>query len=209
MKWTRIFNEDIYGNKAIVYHRTATEDLINKIYTSGFKVGDKIAYGKGFYSTYDLKSQLSFNMKEKYGNIIVKFIINSLNRFFFFDFSEFVKSPTYKKLKSTKETFIQDQIQYYGINYEGINIKDIDDKYSAWIASEIYENSLNLFKKIDGMVFTNSRDGKVLVCYNTNLLIPISVSTDEGKTFQKYDNKSKEYLQNVFNQGYASSGIEI
>lgn len=198
MKWQRIFNEDIYGNKAVVYHRTEVEDLINKIYTSGFKVGNGDLHGKAFYGTYDLKSQQTERMKDMYGDIIVKFIINSLNKFFFFDFEEFVKSPIYKKLKSTKETFIQDQIQYYGINYDVNSLQNLHYEYSVDVATELYDLSFNLIRKVDGLIFTHKRNGKTIACYNTNLLIPVSVSTDEGKTFQKYDNKSKEYLQKVF-----------
>lgn len=32
-------NEKIYGNMATVFHRTSVSDLVNKVYTSGFKPG--------------------------------------------------------------------------------------------------------------------------------------------------------------------------
>jgi len=34
-----IIKEKIYGNMATVFHRTSVSDLVNKVYTEGFKPG--------------------------------------------------------------------------------------------------------------------------------------------------------------------------
>jgi len=60
------FKEKIYGNMAIVFHRTSVSDLVNKVFTSGFKPGTGDKYGRGFYATYELESQERPEMK-KYG----------------------------------------------------------------------------------------------------------------------------------------------
>jgi hypothetical protein len=48
-----IYLEDIYGNKATVYHRTRIKNIVDIIYDVGFKPGKGASYGKGFYSTYE------------------------------------------------------------------------------------------------------------------------------------------------------------
>ena len=189
--------EAIYGNNAIVYHRTTISDLINKVYTSGFKPGEGDMYGKGFYSTYELSSQQKSVMKQ-YGNTIVKFQI-TLQRFFFFDFDEFQKSPTYTDLskkidaeKITKSNFINLQLQFFGMN--DIEYKHKSEKYSSEIASRLWKK---LIGKVDGIVFTGKRDGKVLVCYDSNRIVPLSFSTDNGKTFEKVIPQNLEYIKKV------------
>jgi hypothetical protein len=194
--------EDIYGNKAIVYHRTNVSDLINKVYTDGFKPSGSIGsqFGKGFYATYDLESQQLDNM-DMFGNIIVKFVVNSLNRFFFFDYSEFLKSPLAKQLKSNEETFIEDQIKHFKIDYPDPVEKDTGD-YTDKLARRM---SKYLYKKVDGIVYTVWDYGKVLLSYNTDLLIPSSYSTDKGKTFTQITPKNMEYLKKVFSQNTHNS----
>jgi hypothetical protein len=195
--YKRLFTEDIYGNNAIVYHRTKIPDLINKVYTSGFKIGTGDMYGKGFYSTYDLKSQSNEEMTHIYGDVIVRFQV-SVNNFFFFDYSEFIKAPIFKKLKSTEKTFIEDQIKYYNITYNKSYIdKIIDKKFSSTLALNLYNYS-NMSRIVDGIVFTGSRDGRVLVCYTPKLIIPLSYSLDDGKTFEKVSPKNMEYIKNVW-----------
>jgi hypothetical protein len=197
-----ILFEEVYGNKAVVYHRTKLENLINKIYTKGFKPGNGDFYGKGFYATQDLKSQLRSTMKRKYGPMIIKFIVNSLNKFLYFDYEEFIKSPVSKKISFDKNNFIINQLKYYGfdkikpINDSDLILKDGED--SSNIAQRVFNRYKMMPKLIDGIVFSGKSDGKVLVSYNTSLIIPISYTLDENKTWQKI--KNNEYHQKVFDQ---------
>jgi hypothetical protein len=189
--------EDIYGNKAVVYHRTKVSDLINRVYTEGFKPSGAVGsqFGKGFYATYDLKSQQLDDMNI-FGTIIVKFIVNSLNRFFFFDYSEFVKSPLAKKLNSDEDTFIQEQIKHFNIDYSDPIEKD-EGSYTNHLARSL---SKLLYKKVDGLIYTARDYGRVIVVYNTDLIIPSSYSTDKGETFIQITPKNLEYLKKVFSQ---------
>lgn len=187
----RDFSEDIYGNLATVYHRTKFSDLINAVYTSGFKPGSGDMYGKGFYSTYELVSQERAQMKD-YGKIVVKFSVKIKN-FFIFDYSEFVKSPNFRTLKSTEENFILDQINYFGISM----FKSFDPQKSVRFSSNsaffIFKNS-NIMKCVDGMIFTGEHDGKVLLAYNTGLIIPLAYKVDGSDEFEKVE-RNKEYFK--------------
>ncbi len=90
-------SEAVYGNMAVVYHRTSASDLINKVYTSGFKPGNGSMYGKGFYSTYELASQEKPNMADTYGSVVIKFVV-PIEHFLIFDPEIYMKSPLYRKL---------------------------------------------------------------------------------------------------------------
>ena len=51
----KIYFEDIYGNQAMVYHRSSSDKLEQLIKTQ-FKPGSGNMYGSAFYSTYNLTS---------------------------------------------------------------------------------------------------------------------------------------------------------
>ena len=203
--------EDIYSGKAVVYHRTNQEDLINLIFKHGYKPKDRgIMYGMGMYATYDLKEQIdseyTAGMKYKYGPIIVKLMINSINNFLILDYSEFIKTNLFKKLKSKKKTFIIDQLKYFNFHLLAPlkYLKLTKQKYdvSSYNLTEILDYFYGDFmvkKAIDGVIFTAPDEGKNVVCYNTDLIIPLSFSLDEGKTWIKAK-KDKNYLKKVFSQ---------
>jgi len=79
------FNEKVYGNLAVVYHRNRTTDIINGILERGFIPGEGAMYGKGWYCTYDIDSQLNNNMVDNYGGILLKLKVN-LQKFLIFDY---------------------------------------------------------------------------------------------------------------------------
>jgi len=199
------YNEKIYGNLATVYHRTSFTNLIDAVYTSGFKPGEGDMYGVGFYSTYELKSQERNSMTQTYGDIVVKFSV-AIENFFIFDYSEFIKSPNYRHLKSTKETFIDDQIKYFNIGVEK-EVRSYDNKFSSTLALHLYRYS-DLAYKVQGIIFTGERDGKVLVAYETGLIVPLSYRTDGMKSFEKVDT-NKEYFKKALKRKIDTSKMEI
>jgi hypothetical protein len=190
-----IIKEKIYGNMATVFHRTSVSDLVNKVYTEGFKPGNGDFYGKGFYATYELKSQQHDSMTS-YGNIIVKFAV-SIENFFIFDYEEFVKSPNFKKLgRPSIEQFLQAQLNYFKMSYVGdlSNINSIS--YTSDLALSFFKHIPNFTKLCQGIVFTGESDGHVLAAYDTRILMPLSYSMDDGKTFESVE-KNIEYLKKV------------
>ena len=190
-----IIKEAVYGNMATVFHRTSVSDLVNKIFDSGFKPGDGDMYGKGFYSTYELESQLRANMSDTYGPIIVKFAC-PISTFFIFDYEEFKKSPNFKKLNSpSKNEFLKAQFDFFKMDYSNFDFSK-KPSYTSETALWCYKNISNFEKLCEGIVFTGSRDGKVLVSYNTKLIFPLSYSPNNGKTWEKVE-KNKDYLKKV------------
>jgi hypothetical protein len=190
-----VLNETIYGENAIVFHRTNVSDLVNKVYTTGFHPGGGDVYGRGFYSTYDLKSQLRASMKSYYGNVIVKFSCPTSN-FFFFDWNEFEKKELCKTLKCTENDFIKKQLDYFELKYDASKLPE--SGLSSDIAMHFVNTIENFTKKVDGIVFNGSRDGQVLVSYDLTRIVPLSFSTDEGETWTKVD-KNLAYIKRSFN----------
>jgi hypothetical protein len=192
-----IIKEAIYGNMATVFHRTKISDLVNKVFDSGFKPGDGDMYGRGFYSTYELESQLSANMEKTYGPIIVKFTV-PISTFFIFDYEEFKKSPNFKKLNSpSKNEFLKTQFEFFKMDYSDFDFsKTHYSKFTSDTALWCSKNIENFQRLCEGIIFTGSRDGKVLVSYNTKLIFPLSYSTNDGKTWEKVE-KNLDYLKKV------------
>ncbi len=200
------YKEKIYGNMATVFHRTSVSDLINEIYTNGFKPGSGDMYGKGFYSTYDIESQERSNMSLIYGNIVVKFAV-PIKDFFIFDFKEFKKSPYWKDFskkypKGDEVEAIIYQIQKYNLDLSLINyVKQhankliMHSKPTSDMALFFYNES-NIAKKVKGIIFTGRRDGKVLVSYDTDIIIPISYKMDWEEDFTKVE-RNKKYMKDV------------
>jgi hypothetical protein len=192
-----IIKEKIYGNMATVFHRTSVSDLVNKVYTEGFKPGDGAMYGEGFYATYELESQQKENMKT-YGNIIVKFAV-PIENFLIFDYSEFIKSPNFKKLGHPS---IKD---FLPLQFNLFKIKGTENDGFSAIAKIVYTSDIahsyvksipNFTKLCQGIIFTGRNDGRVLVAYDTTILMPLSYSMDDGKTFESVE-KNREYLKKV------------
>jgi len=190
-----IIKEAVYGNMATVFHRTSVSDLVNKVFDSGFKPGNGDMYGKGFYSTYELESQLRANMSDTYGPIIVKFAC-PISTFFVFDYEEFKKSPNFNKLgKPNEKNFLKAQFEFFKMDYSNFDFSK-KQSYTSETALWCTKNIPNFKKLCEGIVFTGSRDGKVLVSYNTKLIFPLSYSTNNGKTWEKVE-KNKDYLKKV------------
>ena len=192
-----IIKEAVYGNMATVFHRTSVSDLVNKIFDSGFKPGGGDMYGKGFYSTYELESQLRANMIKTYGPIIVKFAC-PIQTFFIFDYDEFKKSPNFNKLKRpSKDDFLIEQFKFFKMDYSKFNQEEVDfNYYSSAIALWCFRNIKNFTKLCEGIIYTGQHDGRCLLAYNTKLIMPLSYTLDEGRNWEKVE-LNLDYLKKI------------
>jgi hypothetical protein len=139
---------------------------------------------------------------EHYGNIVVKFAYSLDNKIFICDWSEFRKTELSKKLNATKEDFIRKQIKYFKIPIKNISFLE---KYYKQIGSQTSKLAYKLYDEYyinrycNGMIFTGKRDGKVLVVYDTDGLIPLSARIDGQKEFKK-SAINKNYLKKWMKQ---------
>jgi len=174
--------EEIYGKLAIVYHRTKKEAVQSFNKGSMFRVGSGDMYGRGVYTTYDLKSQLKEHMSLEYGDYIVKSKVN-LDKFLIFDID--IARRVYPRFPT-----INDQFKYVfrsNLSIENIiNLKnDVftsqflrdSGKFTSGLAQLVVENQLGwLMRNTRGIVFTGVKDGKVVVVYDPKSIIPMSVA---------------------------------
>lgn len=198
--FNKLINEKLYGMQSVVYHRTRSESIVNNIIEMGFEVGYGNSYGGGLYSCYDLNSQLIRKMETVYGNVIIKMVVFMKN-ILILDYNEA------KHLYGNKEYDVVSQLKMFGIKE-----KDIDDEImkisdmcydEKWTSDHAFKliNNYKIRKILNGIVFTGRHDGKVLVCYNTKLVTPVSFcETENGKIISDWKKVStidsiKKYLK--------------
>ena len=183
MNW---ITEKIYGNYAVVYHRTSFDNLAEAIYTEGFKPGEGVMYGRGFYSTYELSSQDSPDMVSKYGDVVLKAAV-PLHKVVILDWDVFQTTPQAKELAPYDEfNFVEKQLHRIGVRVRGSFSAELTNLAKATYTSDealwLRKNS-DLTKAADGILFTGRRDGKVLVVYNTDLVMPLAIKKSSAEKF--------------------------
>jgi hypothetical protein len=198
----QLLQEAIYGNMVTGFHRTKEEDIINEIYDTGFRPGTGAFYGHGCYGTYEKEAQFKENM-QGYGNYILKYAVPVQN-FIIFDWDIFIKTLNYKRIQDklkktntdvTKDNFIwlqcklfpkYDLTKYKGVQ-ETFKILDKESKsyddieYTSEIARLLYVEFPILPYYVDGLILTGASDGKVIVTFNTNLIIPLGYYDDSKR----------------------------
>jgi hypothetical protein len=166
----KLFIEKIYGRQAVVYHRTKTEDIVKGILKQGFKLNNNSIYRSGIYTCYELKSQLNSEMVKNYGSIIIKFAINVSN-FLILDYDE-------AKVVYGSKYLLTDQLKNKGleVNSELSFLSDDlkDNPFTSTGAYYFYGTYKQHLNKFKGIIFTSPNDGKVLVSFDPNILIPLS-----------------------------------
>jgi len=180
--------EKIYGNYAVVYHRTRFNALAEAMYTEGFKPGDGDMYGKGFYATYELESQESGEMASNYGPIILKAAV-PIDKFVFFDWEAFTKTPQAKELNTTEAEFIRVQCERFEITphatFDWETVAALSISYHSSDVALYVVRGTDLLNRAAGIVFTGRRDGHVLVAYRTELVMPLAVRPQDNDVFTK------------------------
>jgi hypothetical protein len=188
--------EEVYGVNVVAYHRTKSEDIISGILEKGIIPGEGMLYGQGFYATYDLDSQLKSNMKNKYGNIILKVFIKAYKFLIFdYDIAKKIYKDKYTLIDQLENMKLLKYIKYLDdIKYYSTTLKRL--KYSSDIAYQMYKTESSIISSINGIIFTGRNDGKVIVAYEPNAIVPMAFSEDDGKSWNKISNK--QALQRYF-----------
>jgi len=173
--------EEVKSTSAIVYHRTKKE------YIPNFEFGDGDTYGRGFYSTYDLDSQLRDNML-RYGKNIMQFQVQ-IRDFLILDKAEAIK--VYGEYNIKKQLIkLAPKIYILHKNFiDDLLINSRDYEYTSDLAKTLVDE-IKINKYIKGMIFTGRQDGKVLVCYDKTLIKQIKISKDNGQTWSNVIDKN-------------------
>lgn len=176
-------NEEIYGGYITGYHQTDNiQKFIKGVTKNKIVFGMGNAYGKGFYLTSDLQSQI--NMLGTYGDTIVKCLFKP-NGILFFDTENQMK--VFKRQMSLIE-----QCDYWGINLTSSQIKHINDidyrmkRHTNHFTADYVTNIFDSIVGCVGISFTQVQDGNVIVLFDTN---NIKVSGYYPIVITKYDAK--------------------
>lgn len=215
--------EKVFGKLATVYHRTGRglsqgllfnflggdeKNLLAKIKREGFKTGYGDMYGKGIYTTFDLKSQFDPTMDSTYGSVIIKIKANLQNVLIFVE--------SVAKLVYGKNHTIADQLRSMG--FKDKIIKDIEltsiviendwklkkNLFTSDHALDFTKRNKHIIKKLDGIMFNGRRDGNVLVIYKPELAVPISFNS----TFS-YSNKLDRKWIDIKNKELIKKSLEV
>ena len=184
--------EDIVSGQSIVWHRTKTVENIELIKKNGFKIGKRNIFGDGIYACFELEHQLNKTNEIRYGKIIVECKVKSFKDFLILFPQEA------KNVYGEKNWRIKDQLKsILGVNlYNQIwKTQPLPEKACERIDAGKYVTALgeefNVFKPyIQGWVYNSTLDGKAVVCYNENNVIPLQYSEDDGNSWKPIVDKS-------------------
>lgn len=143
--------------------------------------------------------------KKLYGDNIFQFDIKT-EKVLFFTYSDFLKTTLGMKTKANIEDFIKVQIENMKINLTPEELSEIqitdpnanasNQAYNFFkiMSRYFYQGRRgNLRTPCDGFEYKGKNDGNTLVVWNSHRLLPKAFSNDNGTTWQKCDEDSKEY----------------
>ena len=202
--------EKIFKDYAEAYHRTDPDNVI-PIAKTGFRPGGGAMYGKGWYFTYDLDSQLRPNMNH-YGSAIIKARVD-LKGVLIFDYNiakkvlgkkytlvdqlldlrvyeaePYIPGNMMAMSKALEETFKDPQMSaVYAANtfVSGTHPKQVGkDTFShGWGGKGSMLNSKGVPHdgKITGIIFTGNHDGNVIVSYAHDTAVPTHYTISDNQ----------------------------
>jgi len=189
-----------YRSNLTVFHRTK-DTSIDLIGRDGYRAGGGDAWGAGIYTCYDLISTTKANKyndghlkSSTYGPVIIENKVASLKNFLIFDYdvakkiygNEYKLEDQLKKIlpKNIYQKFEEPILEASRI-CDNLYKKSPMNKYTTEAVQKI--SILPEIKHyLRGMIFTGAFDGKVLLSYDRENLIPINYSKDDGKTWKKF-----------------------
>lgn len=180
--------EEVYSKTAVVYHRTHKAKNVETIRQEGFRAGPRGTYGTGIYATYDLHSQMQPYMVKQYGLFIIKSRLN-LDGFLIFD------PDVAARVYGPDHTSIEAQCRLKGFEISdrkwSPTFQEIIDRpypFTSDRAKVIVTQELVTGMK--GMVYTGRQDGRCVVVYDPEAILPIAYveqTFELPKTDEEYD----------------------
>ena len=195
------FENDVF----YVFHCARAND-INNIFKFGFErfFGGKGAgemYGRGVYTTTDLRSSIDNAHKGTYGNVIIKAEVFNINKFLIFekDIAQRVYGNNWKiqdqlnillpqnvikKLKETTYNGNSGSISLYDKLCDIQHFSSNNARFFYRIHDYINDKSIpNPYDFIEGFCFFGANDGHVAIVKDFKNLMPVEYSKDYGKSW--------------------------
>ncbi len=190
--------------KLTVYHRTKDE-IVSKVGRDGFRSGVGNAWGDGVYACYDLISTTKKNTYNDghervntYGPVIIESEVVSLKDYLIFDYDVAkqyfgknydiitqIKNLVSEEIFESNKEIIE---QAHNICLSHRDNPLGEKKYTTDAVRLIYVKN-EIMDQVRGIVFTGGWDGKVLLSYDRENLIPKRYSKDNGKSWKKLTEK--------------------
>ena len=207
--------EEIIGNTAIVYHRgdkNKLDYLLKQTYSNSSHI-DFRKYNKALYTTTNMNSQLNQagnlnDMKSTYGDFIIKLAFKGVSNCWFCSYNE------YKKYNNcTIDNWKEQQFKKFNIGKEDWKLLSGSDKnFTAnhTNISKFFEAHDLLGTRVKGIQYNGKYDGDCLLIYDWTTAVPLAISNNEGKTWEKIDkNKTSFQRSNFKNNDYIDTDKKI
>ena len=207
--------EEIIGNTAIVYHRgdkNKLDHLLKQTYSNSSHI-DFRKYNKALYTTTNMNSQLNQagnlnDMKSTYGDFIIKLAFKRISNCWFCSYDE------YKKYNNcTIDNWKEQQFKKFNIDKEYWNLlagRDKNFTANHTNVSKFFETYNLLGTRIKGIQYNGKYDGDCLLIYDWSTAVPLAISSNEGKTWEKIDkNKTAFQRSNFKNNDYIDTNKKI
>ena len=207
--------EEIIGNTAIVYHRgdkNKLDHLLKQTYSNSSHI-DFRKYNKALYTTTNMNSQLNQagnlnDMKSTYGDFIIKLAFKGVSNCWFCSYDE------YKKYNScTIDNWKEQQFKKFNIGKEDWKLLSGNNKnFTAnhTNVSKFFEDNNLLRTRVKGIQYNGKYDGDCLLIYDWSTAVPLAISSNEGKTWEKIDkNKTAFQRSNFKNNDYIDTNKKI
>jgi hypothetical protein len=147
-------------------------------------------------------------MKATYGNYIIKLAFKGVSNCWFCSFDE------YKKYNNcTIDNWKEQQLKKFNIDKK--IWKELSGTYKNFTAnhtdvSKFFEDANLLGTRVKGIQYDGKYDGDCLLIYDWTTAVPLAVSNDEGKTWEKVDKAKTAFQRNNFkNNDYIDTNKKI
>ena len=210
-----LINEEIIGNMAIVYHRGDKNKLgrlIKQTYSNNSHI-DFHKYNKALYTTTSMAAQLNQtgnlnDMKSTYGDFIIKLAFKGISNCWFCSYDE------YKKYNNcTIDNWKEQQFKKFNIDKEYWNLlagRDKNFTANHTNVSKFFETYNLLGTRIKGIQYNGKYDGDCLLIYDWSTAVPLAITNNEGKTWEKIDKNGTAFQRNNFkNNDYIDTNKKI
>ena len=166
-------SEEIYpNNTATLYHRTKETENIEKIMSDGWSDSGSGLYGRGVYTTYILRDQMTESMFN-YGKILLKFKYTGLDKLLVFELDEAKKihGKNYKLIDQLKKLKVYDNLKSIDkdidlvIDNHQYSLENSSSIKSSDVAQSMIEDYPILTDKLAGILYYGRNDGRCILIY--------------------------------------------